>query len=156
MLRIVGAGFVEFKFADQLLGLQLSDLFGRSHRCVHIRSETLQRVRHQHDLHTLVFSELQCGNQAFCGLGVILGVFVGGVPIPCDGVRRVVSILAVGFGGVGHRRYHQRGFVGGIRIVAGTVDVVHHIILHALALFVEARRRFDGDVGTFDVVVFQR
>ena len=46
MLRIVGAGFVEFKLADQLFGLKLADLLGRSHRCVHIRSETLQRVRH--------------------------------------------------------------------------------------------------------------
>lgn len=69
-------------------------------------------------------------------------------------VRRVVSILAVGSGGVGHRRHYQSGFVGGTRIVAGAVDVVHHIILYALALLVEARRRFDGDVGAFDVVIF--
>ena len=46
MLRIVGTGFVELELADQLFGLKLADLLGRGHRHVHIRSETLQRVRH--------------------------------------------------------------------------------------------------------------
>ena len=37
------------------------------------------------------------------------------------------------------------------------VDLVlsDHVILHALALLVETWRRFDGDVGAFDIIVFQ-
>ena len=33
--------------------------------------------------------------------------------------------------------------------------MIHHVILHTLALLVETWRRFDGDVGAFDIIVFQ-
>ena len=38
----------------------------------------------------------------------------------------------------------------------GSVDVIHHIVLDALTLFVEVRSGFHGDVAAFDTGPFQR
>lgn len=135
---VVGTRCVEFEFFNQLLGLQLPDLFRGDHGNVHVGRISGKRIGDQHNLHTFVLRELQGRDKTFRRLCVRLLVFIGGIGIPADGVARVIAVLSVGIGSLRYGSHHQGGSALIGPLFGGLVHVFHHVVLHALALFVKA------------------